>query len=163
MARYTVALGVGPTEKATKIAVSHAYRWQNMLQRGQPQVMIRTLCVVQASFVMLEHTDHVMALAAAPAAGLLASAGLSSQLFLWDIHTAVQLKPPAVRCIVAELTGVTHNRLECSMQGNCTSAILSGRLSCGCTPPAAAQRYAVLLNSLVLRIHRSTTQLKRQG
>jgi hypothetical protein len=52
---------------------------------------------LQASFVMLEHTDHVMALAASPSAGLLASGGLSSQLMLWDIPTAMQLRPPAVR------------------------------------------------------------------
>lgn len=56
-----------------------------------------TLPCVQASFVLLEHTDHVTALAAAPAAGLMVSGGLSSQLFLWDVPTATRLQPPAVR------------------------------------------------------------------
>jgi len=46
----------------------------------------------QASFVLLEHTDHVTTLATAPAAGVLATGGLSSQLFLWDIQTATRLQ-----------------------------------------------------------------------
>lgn len=39
----------------------------------------------------MEHNDHVTCLASAPALGLLASGGLSSQAFLWDVNRGVQL------------------------------------------------------------------------
>ena len=42
-------------------------------------------------YTMHQHTDYVMALAAAPRQGLLASAGLSSEVFVWDIPTGLQL------------------------------------------------------------------------
>lgn len=42
-------------------------------------------------FTIHQHSDYVTALAAAPRHGLLASAGLSSEVFVWDIHTGMQL------------------------------------------------------------------------
>lgn len=48
-----------------------------------------TLAVYPVQFV--EHNDHVTCLASAPGLGLLASGGLSSQAFLWDVHRGVQL------------------------------------------------------------------------
>lgn len=68
-----------------------------MLQCFRLLLLISSHHALQALYMLLEHTDHVMALAAAPSAGLLASAGLSSQLMLWDIPTAMRLTPPAVR------------------------------------------------------------------
>ncbi len=45
----------------------------------------------QCTFNLVQHTDCVMALAAAPQQGLLASAGLSSEVFVWDLPTGTQL------------------------------------------------------------------------
>ena len=53
----------------------------------------------QCTHNLVQHTDCVMALAAAPQQGLLASAGLSSEVFVWDILTGTQLS--RVRCLTA--------------------------------------------------------------
>ena len=45
----------------------------------------------QCTYNLVQHTDCVMALAAAPQRGLLASAGLSSEVFVWDLPTGTQL------------------------------------------------------------------------
>ena len=45
----------------------------------------------QCTYNLVQHTDCVMALATAPQRGLLASAGLSSEVFVWDIPTGTQL------------------------------------------------------------------------
>ena len=55
----------------------------------------------QCTFNLVQHTDCVMALAAAPRQGLLASAGLSSEVFVWDIPTGTQLS--TVRRLVRTL------------------------------------------------------------
>lgn len=86
---------------------------------------------MQPSFVLLEHNDHVTALAAAPAAGLLASGGLSSELFLWDITAAVQLKPPAVRHGKAVpsstfMSGLRGARFPAAKKGACAVCFTAG-------------------------------------
>ena len=45
----------------------------------------------QCTFNLVQHTDCVMALAAVPQQGLLASAGLSSEVFVWDLPTGTHL------------------------------------------------------------------------
>ncbi len=40
---------------------------------------------------MLQHTDYVTAMAAAPHVGVLASAGLRGEAFLWDLIAAGQV------------------------------------------------------------------------
>ena len=63
-------------------------------------------------YTMLQHTDYVMALAAAPRQGLLASAGLSSEVFVWDIPTGLQLlKQASLLELPGKRRGVGCNNL----------------------------------------------------
>ncbi len=93
----------------------------------------------------MEHNDHVTCLASAPGLGLLASGGLSSQAFLWDVHRGVQLGQVSrrLRCASRSLMRQVQNFVSPQLvlwrveQGNLSQEVCSTSLFAACTPTTA--------------------------
>ena len=52
----------------------------------------------ECSQTLLQHSDYVTALAAAPDVAALASAGLRGEAYIWDVLTAGQARLPHLPC-----------------------------------------------------------------
>ena len=106
MSRLALPISFMPADASSSIH-GHGYDLRYQAVAGRQQECRQTLA---------QHTDYVTALAAAPDVGILASAGLRGEAFLWDVMTAGQVHPHSFRgaAIHSHIGSIVYAALNCS-------------------------------------------------